>query len=283
MITIYHNPRCSKSRETLALVESLNTTGAPLNVVEYLKTPPTVEELEALHRQLGRPVRDMLRDGEEPYKALNLARADLTDAEAYAAIAAHPILLQRPIVVYAARPPSAGRPNRCRRCSNNSCPPYFSDCVSPAQALARASAIEASSITGQRATTAVTIAVTRSGPSLPGRRTVVIRAGPAPPPLSRPSAAARSARDRLCSHCRSAGVCAPAGAHAGSDAGLAHPTAVASRQYISPAASSVVNPCSLRQVRRRVRAGKAARCNDSSSASIRCRCPSFRSRGIRAS
>ena len=51
MITIYHNPRCSKSRETLALVESLNTTGAPLNVVEYLKTPPTVEELEALHRQ----------------------------------------------------------------------------------------------------------------------------------------------------------------------------------------------------------------------------------------
>ena len=57
---------------------------------------------------------------------------------------------------------------------------------------------------------------------------------------------------------------------AGSDAGLAHPTAVASRQYISPAASSVVNPCSLRQVRRRVRAGKAARCNDSSSASIRC-------------
>jgi arsenate reductase (glutaredoxin) len=109
MITIYHNPRCSKSRETLALVESLNTTGAPLNVVEYLKTPPTVEELAALHRQLGRSVRDMLRDGEEPYKTLDLARADLTDAHAYAAIAAHPILLQRPIVVYRGKA-AIGRP-----------------------------------------------------------------------------------------------------------------------------------------------------------------------------
>lgn len=108
MITIYHNPRCSKSRETLALVESLNT-GAPLNVVEYLKTPPPIEELEALHRQLGRPVGDMLRDGEEPYKALNLARVDLTDADAYAAIAAHPILLQRPIVVYRGKA-AIGRP-----------------------------------------------------------------------------------------------------------------------------------------------------------------------------
>lgn len=109
MITIYHNPRCSKSRETLALVESLNAAGTPLNVVEYLKKPPTVEELETLHRQLGRPVRDMLRDGEEPYKALDLARADLTDAEAYAAIAAHPILLQRPIVVYCGKA-AIGRP-----------------------------------------------------------------------------------------------------------------------------------------------------------------------------
>ncbi|WJN72609.1 arsenate reductase (glutaredoxin) [Burkholderia anthina] len=109
MITIYHNPRCSKSRETLALVESLNTAGTPLTVVEYLKTPPTVEELETMHQQLGRPVRDMLRDGEEPYKTLNLARADLTDAEAYAAIVAHPILLQRPIVVYRGKA-AIGRP-----------------------------------------------------------------------------------------------------------------------------------------------------------------------------
>ncbi|MCA8091121.1 arsenate reductase (glutaredoxin) [Burkholderia anthina] len=109
MITIYHNPRCSKSRETLALVDTLNTTGTQVNVVEYLKTPPTVKELEVLHRQLGRPVRDMLRDGEEQYKTLDLARADLTDVQAYAAIAAHPILLQRPIVVYRGKA-AIGRP-----------------------------------------------------------------------------------------------------------------------------------------------------------------------------
>ncbi|WP_179402837.1 arsenate reductase (glutaredoxin) [Burkholderia guangdongensis] len=100
MITIYHNPRCSKSRETLALLETLNQSGAPVTIVEYLKTPPTVEQLQTLHRQLSRPVRDMLRDNEEPYKTLDLGRADLTDAEAYEAIATHPILLQRPIVVY---------------------------------------------------------------------------------------------------------------------------------------------------------------------------------------
>jgi arsenate reductase len=114
MITIYHNPRCSKSRETLALVETLNPSGAPVNVVEYLKTPPTVDELKLLHRQLARPVRDMLRDNEEPYKTLDLARADLTEAQAYEAIAAHPILLQRPIVVYndkaaIGRPPESVR------------------------------------------------------------------------------------------------------------------------------------------------------------------------------
>ena len=109
MITIYHNPRCSKSRETLALVETLNSTGTPVNVIEYLKTPLSVEELEALHRQLARPVRDMLRDGEEPYKTLDLARANLTDADAYEAIAAHPILLQRPIVVYRGKA-AIGRP-----------------------------------------------------------------------------------------------------------------------------------------------------------------------------
>jgi arsenate reductase len=112
MITIYHNPRCSKSRETLALLDTLNQSGTPVNVIEYLKKPPTVEQLQTLHRQLGCPVRDMLRDNEDPYKTLNLARSDLTDAEAYDAIAAHPILLQRPIVVYndkaiIGRPPEA--------------------------------------------------------------------------------------------------------------------------------------------------------------------------------
>ena len=109
MITIYHNPRCSKSRETLALIETLNPGATPVNVVEYLNTPPTVQELETLHRQLERPVRDMLRDNEEPYKTLDLGRADLTDAQAYEAIASHPILLQRPIVVYNGKA-AIGRP-----------------------------------------------------------------------------------------------------------------------------------------------------------------------------
>ncbi|WP_323119178.1 arsenate reductase (glutaredoxin) [Burkholderia alba] len=109
MITIYHNPRCSKSRETLALVEALNHAGEPLDIVEYLKQPPTAEQLQALHRQLGRPLRDMLRDGEAPFDALGLAAAETTDAQLYEAIAAHPILLQRPIVVYRDRA-AIGRP-----------------------------------------------------------------------------------------------------------------------------------------------------------------------------
>ncbi|AOJ07989.1 arsenate reductase (glutaredoxin) [Burkholderia mayonis] len=112
MITIYHNPRCSKSRETLALLEKLNQTGEAINVVEYLKQPPTAAQLKVLHRQLGRPVREMIRDNEAPYKDLNLADADVSDAQLYDAIAEHPILLQRPIVVHGdkaaiGRPPEA--------------------------------------------------------------------------------------------------------------------------------------------------------------------------------
>ncbi|MDN7675000.1 arsenate reductase (glutaredoxin) [Burkholderia oklahomensis] len=112
MITIYHNPRCSKSRETLALLETLNQTGETIHVVEYLKQPPTVAQLKVLHRQLGRPVREMIRDNEALYKDLNLADADVSDAQLHDAIAEHPILLQRPIVVHGdkaaiGRPPEA--------------------------------------------------------------------------------------------------------------------------------------------------------------------------------
>ncbi|MES2073625.1 MAG: arsenate reductase (glutaredoxin) [Pseudomonadota bacterium] len=99
MITIYHNPRCSKSRETLALVQEVaQGKNLAVSVIEYLKTPPTQAELMALHSQLGQPVRDMLRDNEEEYAGLGLANAD--DAALFAAIAAHPKLLQRPIVSY---------------------------------------------------------------------------------------------------------------------------------------------------------------------------------------
>ncbi|AOK31181.1 MULTISPECIES: arsenate reductase (glutaredoxin) [Burkholderia] len=112
MITIYHNPRCSKSRETLALLESLKPTGEEIQVVEYLKQPLTASQLETLHQQLGRPVSDMLRDNEAPYKDLNLGERGVSDEQVYKAIAAHPILLQRPIVVYngnaaIGRPPEA--------------------------------------------------------------------------------------------------------------------------------------------------------------------------------
>lgn len=112
MITIYHNPRCSKSRETLALIDTLNRTGERVETIEYLKSPPTVEQLKVLHQQLDRPLRDMLRENEAPYKELNLSAPDMLDAQLYEAIAAHPILLQRPIVVYKGkavigRPPEA--------------------------------------------------------------------------------------------------------------------------------------------------------------------------------
>ncbi|AJK51009.1 arsenate reductase (glutaredoxin) [Burkholderia plantarii] len=109
MITIYHNPRCSKSRETLALLDSLNTAGEPVQVVEYLKTPPTVSDLRALREQLDRPLRDMIRDNEAPFKELGLGGADVDDEALYQAIAAHPVLLQRPIVVRGGKA-AIGRP-----------------------------------------------------------------------------------------------------------------------------------------------------------------------------
>lgn len=100
MITIYHNPRCSKSRETLDLVNGAAVRlGEPVEIVEYLKTPPTLATLRQLHTMLGLEVRDMLRDNEAVFQELGLADLGLTDAELLAAIADNPILLQRPIVV----------------------------------------------------------------------------------------------------------------------------------------------------------------------------------------
>jgi arsenate reductase (glutaredoxin) len=99
MITIFHNPRCSKSRDTLALLDTLNAANEPVTVIEYLTTPPTVADLEVLHQQLGGSVRDMIRSNEDPYHDLGLADENLADAALYHAIASHPVLLQRPIVV----------------------------------------------------------------------------------------------------------------------------------------------------------------------------------------
>jgi arsenate reductase len=100
MITIYHNPRCSKSRATCELVTSTyNSTNEATEVIEYLKQPLTVEQLKQLNAQLGCPVREMIRDTEAEYKELHLADTSLTDDQLYEALANHPILLQRPIVV----------------------------------------------------------------------------------------------------------------------------------------------------------------------------------------
>jgi arsenate reductase len=100
MITIYHNPRCSKSRATCDLIASTyNSANEATEIVEYLKQPLTVAQLKQLNAQLGCTVREMIRDTEAEYKTLNLANAMLSDAQLYEALANHPILLQRPIVV----------------------------------------------------------------------------------------------------------------------------------------------------------------------------------------
>ncbi|WP_322048221.1 arsenate reductase (glutaredoxin) [Paraburkholderia sp. J67] len=99
MITIYHNPRCSKSRATCELVTTAHAANEPVEVVEYLKTPLTVEQLKTLHALLGGPLRDMMRTNETEYTELGLAAETVTDDQLYDAITKHPILLQRPIVV----------------------------------------------------------------------------------------------------------------------------------------------------------------------------------------
>lgn len=105
-ITIWHNPRCSKSRETLALLQK---KGVEPTVREYLREPPTKAEVARLIDLLGGNPGDLIRDGEAEFKALGRKKADLGKAEIAAAIAAQPILLQRPIVVAGTRA-AIGRP-----------------------------------------------------------------------------------------------------------------------------------------------------------------------------
>lgn len=94
-ITIYHNPKCSKSRATLALVEQ---HGDNLQIVEYLRTPPTAKELEAILAKLGIEPEQLVRKGEQIYKT-EYAGKTLTRAEWIDAMVRHPILIERPIVV----------------------------------------------------------------------------------------------------------------------------------------------------------------------------------------
>ena len=95
-VTIYHNPRCSKSRATLALLEENNVTP---DVVRYLDTPPDAETLAKILQMLDVDPRALMRKNEEEYKALNLANEALGHAELIAAMVANPKLIERPIVV----------------------------------------------------------------------------------------------------------------------------------------------------------------------------------------
>jgi arsenate reductase len=93
-LTLYHNPRCSKSRAALDLLEA---RGLQPTIVRYLETPLNVAQIKALLSKLGISARQLLRTGEEEYKTLNLADASLPDDKLIEAIAAHPKLMERPI------------------------------------------------------------------------------------------------------------------------------------------------------------------------------------------
>jgi arsenate reductase len=93
--TIYHNPRCSKSRQTLTILQE---NGVEPEVILYLETPPDASEIQSLVTRLGITPRELLRKGEEDYKNLGLKDTGLNDTELVTAMAKHPKLIERPIV-----------------------------------------------------------------------------------------------------------------------------------------------------------------------------------------
>ena len=95
-ITIYHNPECGTSRNTLAIIRH---SGVEPEVIEYLKTPPSKQRLQELIAAMGLPVRAAMREKGTPYDALQLADPKWTDDELMDFMLAHPILINRPIVV----------------------------------------------------------------------------------------------------------------------------------------------------------------------------------------
>jgi len=95
-ITIYHNPKCSKSRQTLKLLQE---QGINPVTIEYLKNPPTVEKLKEILSLLGVSPRDLMRKKEDEYKELDLANSKLSDEDLIGFMVKHPILIERPIVL----------------------------------------------------------------------------------------------------------------------------------------------------------------------------------------
>jgi len=94
-VTIYHNPRCSKSRATMALLEERNVNP---DIIEYLTNPPSEAELEQILTMLGKEPEELMRKGEDEYKQL-IKDHDLPRAEQIRLMVEHPILIERPIVV----------------------------------------------------------------------------------------------------------------------------------------------------------------------------------------
>ncbi len=106
MITIYHNPRCSKSRETLTLLKERNLEP---QVVLYMEHPMSATTLRGLLKKLACSARDLIRTGEPLYRELQLRDPSLTEAQLLEVMTAHPILIERPIVVNGERA-IVGRP-----------------------------------------------------------------------------------------------------------------------------------------------------------------------------
>ncbi|MGI1678560.1 MAG: arsenate reductase (glutaredoxin) [Cellvibrionaceae bacterium] len=96
MLTIYHNPRCSKSRQTLALLEE---NGHKPVIVEYLSNRPSADKLKQIIKKLGINPRELLRKGEDAYKENNLSDLSLTDNQLVEFMSQYPKLIERPIVI----------------------------------------------------------------------------------------------------------------------------------------------------------------------------------------
>jgi len=106
MVSIYHNPRCSKSRQTLALLEE---GGIDPEIILYLEIPPSAETLTDVLQKLGITPRQLLRKGEDAYKENNLSDTSLSDQQLIDAMVAHPKLIERPIVINGSKA-ALGRP-----------------------------------------------------------------------------------------------------------------------------------------------------------------------------
>jgi len=95
-VTIFHNPKCSKSRQTLELLEKRGLTPA---IIEYLKAPPTAKKLKEVLSQLGLAPRELMRKKEAIYAECDLGNPDLSDDDLVGLMIKHPILIERPIVL----------------------------------------------------------------------------------------------------------------------------------------------------------------------------------------